>query len=507
MINTLRRFSQPLMVIFTVIIIVAFAGWGPSGYGKSGKSAPAVILRGKPISQETWHREGVLLKIHARLRGYYAPLMDRATMAGGVSSEGVENSLLFEGEAAALGITASQQEIEQHLSTMPVFAGPDGKFDPRMFDFVTQQLLNPEGFSKTQIDLFVAAEVRVRKIATLLASTIPPVPSEIKAEYLRTRLMTEASYVVLKSADFRAEQKVTEDEIAKRYEAKKEFLKSPEKRKVRFAAFTLPPTPDGKPMEETEKTGKLQKLANDAYDFATALQKPGANFDEAAKKAGVTVGETAEFFESDAGPKEIEGSPVAAEAAFELTKENPYSKHIALANGTYVLALKEVQAPETLPLDKVRKQLEDELLGEKADAAMTAKARDIREKLTAARANAKSFAEAAESLKLKAVAFPAFSMMQRVPPGTAFAEVVQPAAGKLAPGDVSQVVPTAGAALIVHVDQRPAVDEKGMSEATAQISGDIQQMREMMAFQAWLADRREAAGLKPAKGMPGFPGM
>lgn len=500
MVNILRKFSQPLMVTFTVLTIVAFAGWGPSGWGKSGKSAPAVILRGKPVNQETWHREGRVLAIHARLGSAYAQLMEPGSMYGRITPEGVENSLLFEGEAAALGITASQQEIEQQLSETRAFAGPDGKFDNNRFEFVAQQVLNPDGFSKTEIDKFISSEVRARKIAALLASTIPPTPSEIKGEFIRSRLTTEASYVVLTAADFRPAQKVTDDEIKQRYEGKKEQLKSPEKRKVRFAAFTLAATPDGKPVEEAKKTEELQKLANDAYDFATALQKPGVNFDEAAKQAGATVGETAEFFTSEAGPSELEGSAVAAEAAFALTKDKPYSAHIPLAKGTYVLVFKEVKAPETLPLDKVRKQLEDELIGEKADTAMMEKARDTRGKLAEARKNAKSFAEAAQALGMKAVAFPAYSMMQRVPPGTAYAEIVQPAASKLAPGEISYVVPTAGAALIVHVDQRPAADEKGMEEATAQITQRIQGVREMMAFQAWLADRREAAGLKPAKG-------
>ena len=232
MVNTLRRFSQPLMVFFTVLVIVAFAGWGPSMYSKGGHSGPAVILRGKPVTQETFHHEGRVLGIHARLGNAYAQLMDPGSFMGKITSEGVENSLLFDGEAAALGITASQQEIEQQLGQTRAFMGQDGKFDSNRFEAVAQQVLNPEGFNKTQIDLFMASEVKARKIAALLASTIPPVPAEIKAEFIRARLTTEASYVALKSDDFRAAQKVTEDEIKKRYEDKKDLLKSPEKRKV-----------------------------------------------------------------------------------------------------------------------------------------------------------------------------------------------------------------------------------------------------------------------------------
>jgi peptidyl-prolyl cis-trans isomerase D len=445
------------------------------------------------------------MQIHARLGGAYSGLMDPGSFMGKISPAGVENSLLFEGEAAALGVTATVEEIQQQLTSTRAFLGPDGKFDTNRFEFIAQQVLMPEGFSKTQIDQFLSAEVRARKIAALLASTMPPTPAEIKAEFIRSRLTTEASYVEIKAADFRAAQKVTEDEIKARYEKDKEFLKSPEKRKVRFAAFTLAPSAeakpaaDGKPEETAKKTEELQKLANAAYDFATALQKPGVNFDEAAKAAGATVGETKEFFASDAGPAELEGSAEAAGAAFELTKDKPYSKHIPLEKGTYVLAFKETKAPEQLPLDTVRKKLEDELIGEKADAAMTAKAIEARAKIAEARKGGKSFEEAATALGLKTVAFPAFSMMMDMPPGTPYAEVVRNAASRLAPGELSEVVPTAGASLIVHVDNRPAVDEKGMQEATASIAEELQGGRQMVAFQAWLADRREAAGLKPPK--------
>jgi hypothetical protein len=143
--------------------------------------------------------------------------------------------------------------------------------------------------------------------------------------------------------------------------------------------------------------------------------------------------------------------------------------------------------------------LEEELIGEKADTAMRLKAAEIRAKLVEARKNAKSFSEAAESLGLKAVPFPAFSMMQPVPPQTPHASLVQSVARKLAPGEISEVIAAPGNALIIHVDQRPAVDEKGMEEARARIAAGLVSSREAMAFQAWLADRREAAGIKGPK--------
>ena len=407
MINTLRRFGQPLMIALTVLTIISFAWWSPNTSNKADKSAPVAIIHGKPVSIETWQREGRVMGIHAKLGGIYTMALDPGARFGSISKTGVENSLLFEHEADALGITATSAEMEDQLSNkLPVFRGADGKFDPALFDMVAQRLLQPEGFSKTQIELFLRSEVRLRKVAELVGSLAPATPVEIKQDFLRERLTTEASYLVLKAADFRKDQKVTDEELKKRYEAKKEFLKTEEKRKVRFAAFALPPevkapdakNPDGTPVEDEKRTEQLQQLANTAYDFAATLAKSETNFDESAKAAGATLGETAEFFTMEKGPAEIEGSTKVSEEAFKLTKEKPYSAHIALKNGTYVIFLKDIQAPEQQTLEQARKLLESELIEEKTDTAMRARAEELRGKIAEARKAGKSFYEAAGSL-------------------------------------------------------------------------------------------------------------
>ena len=507
MIHTLRRFGQPLMILLTVITVIAFTWWSPSWYAKSDRSGPVTVIHGKPVSAETWRREGRVMDIHAKLGGIYVMALDPGARFGGTSRAGVENSLLFEAEADALGITATSAEMEDQLSNrMPAFRGADGKFDPARFDMFAQAVLQPEGFSKSQIELFLRGEVRVRKVAELVASLAPATPSEIKEDFLRERLTTEASYVALKAADFRKDQKVTEDDLRKRYEAKKDFLKTEEKRKVRFAAFTLPPAPeikgpDGKPIEDLKRTEQLQQLANNAYDFAALLVQPGAKFDDLAKAAGATLGETAEFFTTEKGPSEIEASPKVAEEAFKLTTEKPYSAHISLRNGTYVLALKEIKAPEQQTLEQARKQLENELIEEKTDTAMRARAEEIRVKLTEACKGGKSFYDAAQALGMKAEPFPAFSAMQPPPPSAAHGDVIPAAARKLAPGEISGAIVANGAVLVVHVDQRPAVDEKGMDEAKDRITKMIEGRRMGETFEAWLAERRQAAGLKESKGL------
>ena len=494
MVNYIRRYKDPLMIIVTLMVIVAFSTWAPNLNPRAQRNQPAAVIHGKPVSKETWEREERRMKVHARMGGAYSGALDPGFMFRTISRAGVENSLLFETEADALGITATEAEMTTQLNH--AFRGGDGKFEPAHYEMFVRDTLQPEGFIKADIDLFLRREVRVRKAAGLIASMVPPTPNDVKQQFLRDSLITEASYVAVKGDDLRKDIKVTDDEIKQRYETKKDILKVPEKRKVRFAEFVLPAAADGKPPETSNRTEQLQKLADAAYDFAGALVQPGANFDELAKKAGVKVGETAEFFTRDEGLVEIEKSPKAAEAAFELTKEKPYSAHISLQNGTYVLALKEIKPPEQMTIEKARTQLENELKEEKVDTALRARAEEIRKKLVEARKAGKSFSDAAQSAGLKSEPFPAFSPMQPPPANAGYGQIIPAYARKLAPGEISEVIATPGAAIIVHVDQRPAVDEKGIEAAKTRIAAGIEARRMGPAFTAWLADRRRAAGLK-----------
>ena len=74
--------------------------------------------------------------------------------------------------------------------------------------------------------------------------------------------------------------------------------------------------------------------------------------------------------------------------------------------------------------------------------------------------------------------------------------MVPSATRKLAPGDISEVLPTGNAALIVHVDYRSAGDEKGIEDAKKFIGSRIADYHSYLTFMGWLAERRQAAGLK-----------
>ena len=519
MVNTLRRFSTPIMAVITVVVIVSFVFWSGNRSDSGRGHSTVVNLYGKPISMEAWEHQARRLAIFAKMGSEVFPVLDPMSRNGETTLVGVGNLFVFDHEANALGITVTAEEINKQLEESSSFHGPDGKFDGRLCEAFIQNYLTPQGYTKEQISLFLADEVRLGKMRDIIASTVAATPEQINDYIRQEHTSTEASYVVFKHADFRKEQKATEEELKKSYEDKKALLKTDELRKVRFAAFLMPPTPDGKPLDEKTRTEQLQLLVDKAYELRQALAEPNANFDELATKAGATLGETKEFFAKETPPAEIQGDATAANAVFQLTKEKPYSQHLTLKNGAYILMLADIKAPESKTFEAAKAQIETELLDAKADEATRKKAAEMQMKIAEAQNAGKSFYQAAEALGLKAEPLPMFSAKVSPIGKNVYAEEIMQAAGKLAPGKVSEVIPADKDALIVNVDRRFTFDAETLDTDKTKIAAEIEndsdesaslppQFRAQLrgryrlhmgiksrTFRIWFSDRCMAAGV------------
>jgi PPIC-type PPIASE domain/SurA N-terminal domain len=477
MVNTLRRFSQPIMVVITVLVIISFAYWGPSLTRSGPGDGVAMTLYGRNYTLEALKRQANKVHIFAALSergsmmmGEYAQTVPGAiAIGGGMDYQIIQNSFIFEREADALGITSTEKERIEQLERTPRFLDENRQFDPARVKAFQERELNPRGFTEADLDgIFLHGEVRARKLRALVGSTIAVTPEEVREIVVARNLTTEASYIAINTADFKKDLKATDEEILKHFNDNQAQYKTPEKRRVRFAAFRLPEPADGKPLEPSKSNELLQQAANKAYDLRQELENANADFDALAKKFGAEIGETKDAFAEDEPPDEIEtDNDAIGEAAFKLTEAKPYSDHLTqsqgMKKGAYVLKLVETKKPEQRPLEEVKKEIEAVVIGKKADDLAKAKATEWRPKIEEAKKAGKTFYEAAESLGLKAVPHPLIGGMQRQPPGE-FTGVVRSEAAKLAPGQLSQPVSGGTAWLIVHVDYRPPVDEKTIAE-------------------------------------------
>ena len=487
------------MVLITVLVIVSFTYFGPGMRGAGGKERVVVTIHGNEITVEDMQRQARRVGVFATLRGEYIQALDPmvAFMGREPGTEAVAKSFVMDYEADQLGLTATSEERMAALNEIPVFRDREGNFDPESFNRFKTSVLNPNGFTDADFEqIFLTGEVRAKKLQEIVGSVGALSNSEIREQIIKQRQKTEVSYVAFRRDDFRKDLKVTDEELKKLYEEQKDLFKTPEQRKVRYAAFLLPVPADGKPLEGKERTTQLQKLANDAYAFTQELETAKGNFAELAKKHNATVGETKDFFGPNNVPNELEGSDKVGTAAFALTKEKPFSPHISLQKGTYVLELMEIKAPEQRKFEDVRKELEDQIISAKADELARAKASEVKPKLDELIKGGKSFADAAKELGLAVQQMPAFGGNQRPAPGE-FDSVIQPAAGKLAPGQITDVLvaPSNNAALIAHVDYRSAVEDKEIEEARPGTVASMQSRARYMLFPNWLAERSRAAGI------------
>ena len=69
MVNVLRRWSQPIMVLITVLVIVSFTYFGPGTQGAGSTKRVVLSLYGNDITVEDMTRQARRIGIFASLRG------------------------------------------------------------------------------------------------------------------------------------------------------------------------------------------------------------------------------------------------------------------------------------------------------------------------------------------------------------------------------------------------------------------------------------------------------
>ena len=355
----LRRYQQPLLVVFTILIIVSFVGF----FDRSGSmdklgGAHVAKIYGRPVPQAQIARESRKFEL-ARMLGLQELLM---SVIGQPKSEqeAVDNfawnSLVLRHESQALGINASDDEVLVAIQSLPAFQ-TNGAFDKTKYAMIFENALQPRGLGKDQLEDLVRDELRLKKIKSLLGASVAPSPAEIRALYNERNQTTIASVVRLKLADFLAKATAPDEDVAKLFETQKGQLKSEEKRRVKVAAFILPTT--DKPLEPKERAEALGKLGRAAEEFSIAMTGPNPDFIALATDAKAKVDETPDFGKSES-PAALGASPTVVAGAFKLSKAQPNSDVLTTDRGYYVLQLGGIT--ETRPLSRTKRWTVAEVL-------------------------------------------------------------------------------------------------------------------------------------------------
>ncbi len=507
MVKLIRQFQKPILIFVVIVVIISFVVFlnMPGGKYGGGRSETVALVYGEPytiVQQRKAYNRLEIVKI-LQMRDLLFSLGGRelffSMLTGQEANDSTKlnfiwNSVILRHEADQLGIMATEGEIEKSIKELPPFQ-TNGAFDYTHYAQFTQNWLSPHGLTEADFEEVIGDQIRLAKLQALLGATVPAAASEVREQYVQRYQQTELSLVRLNLEDFKAAVQVSDDDVAKLFEARKESLKTPEKRKVKLVTF---PIGGDKPLSGPERARASEEVSRNAQNFAVAMTEKDANLEALAAKMKLTVSETPLFAESDP-PAELGKSSQAAQAAFRLTPAQPNSDVVGSDNAFYVMQLSGTEPARPLTLEEARPQLVEQLKQERAQEALNLKAAEWRKKIAADLQAGKSFDEAAKAAGATPEKFPAFSAAdpKRDQPDAA---LVKQQAAEMAEGQLSEFLPTAKGGLVLHIDRRLPIDETAFAKEKPKLQEQLQQQKGEEVFEDWLRNRRTVAKIQVARG-------
>lgn len=491
MINIIRKNQQLFMVMITILVIIAFV-WLYNGvrWDRMGEDRIATIY-GRTVTVPEYERAGRKFHLATDL-GLFNFAQTLAAIGPNPGPDNfVWNLMVLENQSEALQIWPTNAQVASRIQSLPTFQ-TNGSFDMQKYGTFVDQALGPRGFTEAQLRDVVRDELRVESLKTLIGSTVSVSPGELQDLYQREYGKIDASVIRFELKDFSAQVTPSEEEIQKAYEAQKESLKSDEKRSIMVARFALPK--EAADLPGRERTQALQKTADQAENLTQKLLDPKVEFGTATQMAGGEV-TTTEPFTAAEPPASIDGSREVANAAFQLTPEQPNSDVIQAGDVFYVVHLEEVIPSQPLTYEQARSRLEDQIRTRQATEKLNLKATEVRNAMESALKGGKTFADAAKEAGVSPADFPVFSLAEPkfdVPDAPA----VMQTAATMAKGELSQPVPTSSGSVLVYIKDRPKPDHAKFEADREKMANLLGRSKREVAFAEWLRLRRDASDLQ-----------
>jgi len=491
MVNLMRRYQHALLTIVTVIIIVSFTWFFTDYRGARGRDDSAGTIYDRPIRLAEFERG---MRRAQLMEGLGLIELGRA-LAGNPRSEReyqtniVFNTHVLRHEADALGLIPTDAEAVEETKKMQIFQ-TNGAFDPKLYDRVVQNI-GSMGFGAEAIEEAAKDNLRYQKLKALFESTITASPASVRELFeLRTQ-KTEVALVRLNKEDVAKSIQVSDEDVKKAFEERKDSLKTDELRKIRYASFVL--GEDEKKLPGPERGAAFQKLMEKANEFSVAMTEKDAKFDEVAKKYGAEVKETAEFAAPNP-PAELAAARPVVQAVFsKLSLEQPNSDAIVTPGGYYVVQLTGVTAARPMTFEEAKGKLSETLKNERVAEAMDLKGKELRTKLDTELKAGKTFAEAAQAAGATAETMPPFALTDPPKPEVKDEDLVKNSSVEMTAGQLSEVLPTATGSLIFRIEKRLPIDEAAFEKEKPKLTEDLAKFQARTAFPLWLAERRKAA--------------
>jgi peptidyl-prolyl cis-trans isomerase D len=401
--------GKSIMAVVVGVLVISFAIWGIGDIFRGfGRSTLAKIGRTEVTIEQFRQLYNERLQNFSRQIGRVLTLEQARAL--GIDRQIVQQifgEMLLDERVRQLRLGVSDAEIAKRIMQDPTFQGPNGQFDRQRFE----QLIRGAGFTEQR---FVAEQrrtmLRRQLMGTIAGAPIAPTALVEAADRFQNEQRT-IDYVLFDRAQAGEVPAPAAEVLAEYFEQRKGQFRAPEYRKVVIVA--LSPTERARWIEISDEDLKkayeerknrlmtperrqIQQIvfpnADDARAASERIAK-GETFDAIAKERGLADKDL------DLGtfPKSGILDRAVADAAFAL-KEGDVSAPVQGRFGNVLLRVVKIE-PEKVPtFAEAADQLRTDLANERAKAEVVS----IYDKVEDERSLSKPLAETAEKLKLEA---------------------------------------------------------------------------------------------------------
>ena len=484
------KWSLAVVVLaFILLYIPSFLDDGTTG---AGNNQVVASVDGREITVARF-RQVYQQQMEAYRSAYGGNVDEKMLKQLGIDQRIVQQMLEEETalvEASRLGISATDEEVRERIGVIPAFQ-ENGHFIGEDRYRQMLQMQNPP-MRPDEFEEQVRRGITVEKLQGALTNWITVSDAEVSAELKRRNEKVKLAVVAFPADKFRAGLEATDSELSTYYDAHKNELKVPEKRKVRYALVDMQAIRDRIQISPHE----IQQYYEDnQQQYSTPEQVRASHIllktegkDEAAVKkqaedllakikAGADFAQLATKYSEDDASK-IKGGdldyfgkgqmvPEFDKVAFELAP-GQVSGVVKSQFGFHIIKVVDKKPATTKPLEEVRAQIEDQLKSDRAQTDAQKTADDIGTRLK----QPSDFDTVAKARGLTVGESGLFSREEPIS-GVGMAPAAAERAVELKDGEVSEAIRTPqGFAFITVTGKQDAYVPK-LDEVKAKVRDDV----------------------------------
>jgi len=249
--DNLRHLKFILWGVVVVFVLLVFVDWGAGRAGGPGGAGAAVRVGDRTVSETEFLSE--MRRLDQRFSQIYGErwneLRSQLDLAGQTASYFIDRHLQI-AEARDVGITVTQEELQEAILETPSFKREDGQFvGPDTYKRIIRAYyqMTPEEFEER-----LSEDLMIGKLNALAERNIWITDAEVENEFRRQQEVSDLEVIQLRYEPQLTEVEISEDDARSAFELTADEYHRDEQRVIRYLVVETSRLRRTLPVDETE---------------------------------------------------------------------------------------------------------------------------------------------------------------------------------------------------------------------------------------------------------------